>query len=199
MENDSTAYRVIVNGQPMKEVHKPEQGGNMEHYEKEMAIISNIKAVLEEKGISTMSYFSDAHNSPTAQVDRDIKKAETELAKEMIRNDHYVKSGNLETAKEHQKEVLDYLKDKIATAKEARENLLETSAKNGSASEQKQDKEMVIVAAKPPKDFLMGGDGKAYTDSFVPKTFQAAAPAKEKEKEKPAPEPTQKPKISIER
>ncbi|STL59385.1 relaxase [Escherichia coli] len=25
MENDSTAYRVIVNGQPMKEIHKPEQ------------------------------------------------------------------------------------------------------------------------------------------------------------------------------
>ncbi|EDC6115503.1 relaxase [Salmonella enterica subsp. enterica serovar Java] len=197
MENDSTAYRVIVNGQPMKEVHKPEQGGNMEHYEKEMAIISNIKTVLEEKGISTMSYFSDAHNSPTAQIDRDIKKAETELAKEMIRNDHYVKSGNHETAKEHQKEVLDYLKDKIATAKEARENLLEASAKSASASEQKKDKEMVIVAAKPPKDFLMGGDGKAYTDSFVPKAFQATAPAKEKEKA--APEPTQKPKISIER
>lgn len=199
MENDSTAYRVIVNGQPMKEVHKPEQGADMDNYHKEMAVISNIKAVLEEKGISTMSYFSDAHNSPTAQIDRDIKRAETEFAKEAIRNEHYVKSGNLETAKEHKAEVLDYLKDKIATAKEARENVLEVAAKTGSASTQPTEKEMVIVAAKPPKDFLMGGDGKAYNDSFVPKMFQPAAAAPAKEKDKPAPEQTQKPKISIER
>lgn len=199
MENDSTAYRVIVNGQPMKEVHKPEQGGDMEQYQKEMAVISNIKAVLEEKGVSTMSYFSDAHNSPTAQIDRDIKKAETEYAKEAIRNEHYVKSGNLETAKEHKAEVLEYLKDKIATAKETRENVLEAVAKNGGASTQPTDKEMVVVASKPPKDFLMGGDGKAYNDSFVPKMFQPAAAAPAKEKEKPAQEQTQKPKISFER
>ncbi|EOG1717652.1 LPD7 domain-containing protein [Salmonella enterica] len=197
MENDSTAYRVIVNGQPMKEVHKPEQGGNMEHYEKEMAIISNIKTILEEKGISTSSYFSDAHNSPTAQADRDIKKVENELAKEMLRNDHYVKSGKLETANEHQKEVLDYLRDKLETVKEAREKIQETSAKNGSASDKLKEKEMVIIVAKPPKDFIMGSDGKAYNDSFVPRNFQASA--QPKEKEKPAQEPTQKPKFNMER
>ncbi|EBG0049892.1 relaxase [Salmonella enterica] len=198
MENDSTAYRVIVNGQPMKEIHKPEQGGNIEQYEKDMAVISSIKKALEERGISTMSYFSDAHNSPTAQVDRDIRKAEMELAKEQIRYDQYVKSGNTETAKEHKAEVLDYLKDKIATAKEARENAIEAFAKNGSSSEQAIAKEMVIVASKLPKDFLLGGDGKAYNDAFTPKPFQASAPQREKYTQD-QPKPSQQPKISFDR
>lgn len=145
-----------------------------------------------------MSYFSDAHNSPTAQVDRDIRKAEMELAKEQIRYDQYVKSGNTETAREHKAEVLDYLKDKIATAKEARENAIEAFAKNGSSSEQARDKEMVIVASKLPKDFLLGGDGKAYNDAFTPKPFQASAPQREKHTQD-QPKPSQQPKISFDR
>ncbi|STL59384.1 relaxase [Escherichia coli] len=106
-----------------------------------------------------------------------FRKAEMELSKELIRHDQYVKSGNSETAREHKAEVLDYLKDKIATAKEARENVLEAFAKNGSSSEQAKAKEMVIVASKLPKDFLLGGDGKAYNDAFTPKPFPGINPA----------------------
>ena len=94
--------------------------------------------------------------------------------------------------------MLDYLKDKIATAKEARENVLEAFAKNGSSSEQAKAKEMVIVASKLPKDFLLGGDGKAYNDAFTPKPFQASTPQREKHTQDQA-KPSQQPKISFDR
>lgn len=295
MDNDSTSYRVIVNGQPMKEAHRPDQDGHAsyfdqkfsdltkqeqdllidrldankinerhfkmalendkdtstlsaviakanliawersenymvhpkhenqqvvaerfskferefmekdlgrtpEQYQQEAKIIANIKQVLEEKGLSAAVYFSNAHQSPTAQLDRDIRRAELELSKEQMYQDHYIKTGRTETAKEHQKEIIDYLKDKIATAKDAREELIKSGVKEAQQdSNQRPGKEMVVSSPSMPKGFQLGGDGKAYTDTFLPKSFQAPAAAPAKEKEKPSQEPVQKPKISIER
>ncbi|EPC0068395.1 LPD7 domain-containing protein [Escherichia coli] len=294
MDNDSTSFRVIVNGQPMKEAHKPERDGafayfeqkfsdltqreqtllldkleangisketfqmaldqphlstnltgaihtankmtfnnggtgianpyypevavekqinferdfmekelgrSAEQYRKEAQIISHIKTVLEEKGINT-AYFSDANQSPTAQIDRDIKRAEMELAKEQIRQEHYVKSGQTDTALEHKKEVIDYLKDKVSDAREQREKIIASGANEQTHDTNKSaGKDMVIAAAVMPKAFQLGGDGKAYDDAFQPKPFTQAPKAvtQEKERAEQKETPKQAPKISFDR
>lgn len=176
-------------------------GRSPEQYRDDAKIISHIKSVLEEKGIST-TYFSDANQSPTAQVDRDIKRVEIELAKEQMRQDHYVKSGQTETALEHKREVIDYLKDKVNDAREVREKVIASGVTEQTQSATNSSgKEMVIAAAAMPKAFQLSGEGKAYDDAFQPKPYSQApkAATQEKEKTQQAEPAKPAPKISFDR
>ncbi|HFE0239296.1 TPA: LPD7 domain-containing protein [Salmonella enterica] len=203
IDGDSTAYRVIVNGKPMREAHLPDQAGHTsERNEQDEKIISHIKSVLEEKGLGS-AYFSSENQSPLSQADRDVKNAELELAKEHLRQQNYVKTGNSETAKEHQYFVIEQLTEKLDAAKENRANVADKIA-SGEIKVEKADRELVITAPSMPKAFQLSSDGKAYDDAFQPRQYTAtsnrAQEQQKQERQQDKPEQKgEKPKISFDR
>nr|WP_241392334.1 hypothetical protein [Serratia entomophila] len=118
IDGDSTAYRVIVNGKPMREATMPDQAGHAsERNGQDEKIISHIKSALEEKGLGS-AYFSSENQSPLSQADRDVKSAELELAKEHLRQQNYVKNRQLRNSKRASIFVIEQLTEKLDAAKE---------------------------------------------------------------------------------
>ncbi|KMK87240.1 relaxase [Pectobacterium atrosepticum ICMP 1526] len=139
---------------------------------KDSQIISNIISSLAEKGGLNKVYYSESSQSPTAQIERDIKRISFELAKENMIQANYIKNGNTETAKEHKSAVVDFLFDKLNNAKDAKdakEKLIESGAKIANVDSKK---DMVVILNSVPKPFTLNGQGKAFDDSFVPRAVQ---------------------------